>query len=41
MFTFDDKLKSKATKENKGKRETNTMFMPTFWADVIYIPSRL
>jgi len=36
MFTSDDSLKSKVTKETKGKRATDTMFMSTFWVDVIY-----
>lgn len=37
LFTCsDDWLKSKEAKETKGKRETDTVLMPTFWADAIY-----
>nr|KYP54593.1 Uncharacterized protein yqxC [Cajanus cajan] len=36
MFTSDEWLQSKGTKEAKGKKTTNVVLMPSFWSDVVY-----
>lgn len=36
MFTSEDWLKCKISKDARGKRATNTVFLPTFWKGVVY-----
>nr|KYP70095.1 hypothetical protein KK1_009303 [Cajanus cajan] len=36
MFTSNEWLQSKGTKENKGKKTIDVILMPPFWSDVIY-----